>query len=232
MTLDTAQRTTEILLALAFLQSSAEHVWGSRVAPGLMALRGMGAAALLAGWATPVMLLSLSAHGIAVLDRFGGPYNGGSDRMGLLVLWCLTLSHWLPPGTAQEVALGYLGVQVVLSYFISGQVKIANPDWRSGTALSEVFRFSAYPVSENLRALADRPRLLRVASWAVMLFELAFPLALLDARLTVAALTLAAAFHVANACLFGLNRFVWVWIASYPAILWLQATLAERLSLS
>ena len=222
MTLAAAQRATEILLALAFLQQAAEHVWGSRVAPGLMALRGVGAAALLAGWATPVVLAGLCLHGVAMLHRFGGPYNGGSDRMGLLVLFCLTLSYWLPEGTAQEVAFGYLGVQVVLSYFISGQVKIANRDWRSGRALAEVFRFSAYPVSESLRRWADRPRPLWAAGWAVMLFEVAFPLALLDGRVLPVALGIAAAFHVANACLFGLNRFVWVWIASYPAILWLQ----------
>ena len=222
MTLDTALRVTEVLLALAFLQQAAEHVWGSRVAPGLMALRGLGALALLAGWATPIVLLGLSLHGVALLHRFGGPYNGGSDRMGLLVLFCLTLARWLPAGTAQEVAFGYLGVQVVLSYFISGQVKIVNPDWRSGRALVEVFRFSAYPVSEDLRAWAGRPRLLWAAGWAVMTFELAFPLALLDHRALAAALVLAAAFHLANACLFGLNRFLWVWIASDPAILWLQ----------
>ena len=222
MSLDAAQRATEILLALAFLQQAAEHVWGSRAAPGLMALRGLGAAALLAGWAAPVVLAGLSLHSVVVLHRFGGPYNGGADRMGLLVLYCLTLSHWLPEGTAQEVAFGYLGVQVVLSYFISGQVKIANPEWRSGQALTEVFRFSAYPVSEDLRGLSDRPRLLWAAGWAVMLFELAFPLALLDHHVLAASLVLAAGFHVANACLFGLNRFVWVWISSYPAILWLQ----------
>ena len=222
MTFEAAQRATEILLALAFLQQAAEHVWGSRVATGLMALRGLGAAALLAGWGQPVVLLALCTQGVAMLHRFGGPYNGGSDRMGLLVLVCLTLSHWLPAGRAQEAALGYLGVQVVLSYFISGQVKIVNPDWRSGRALAEVFRFSAYPVSDDLRRLADRPRLLWGASWAVMGLELAFPLALLDRWALIVALGMAAAFHVANACLFGLNRFVWVWIASYPAILWLQ----------
>jgi hypothetical protein len=40
-----------------------------------------------------------------------------------------------------------------------------------------------------------------------------------------AALGIAVLFHLANACLFGLNRFVWVWIAAYPAILWLQSRL-------
>jgi hypothetical protein len=35
-------------------------------------------------------------------------------------------------------------------------------------------------------------------------------------------LALAAAFHLANACLFGLNRFFWVWLAAYPSLIWLQ----------
>jgi len=126
---------------------------------------------------------------------------------------------------AQELAFGYLAVQVILSYFISGQVKILNPEWRSGRALAAVFLFSAYPVSEALRGLANRPRLMWAASWSVMLFEVLFPLSLLHTATLIPALALAAGFHLANACLFGLNRFVWVWIASYPSILWLQARL-------
>ena len=55
-----------------------------------------------------------------------------------------------------------------------------------------------------------------------MVFELLFPLSFLNPSLLIVALILAAGFHVANACLFGLNRFVWFWIASYPSILWLQ----------
>ena len=142
--------------------------------------------------------------------------------MGTLVLFCLCLAHWLP-SRWQEVALGYLAVQLVLSYFISGQVKIANLEWRSGRALQDVFCFSAYPVSEELRGLADRPKLLFGASWAVMLFEVLFPFSLLDTRLLMVALFIAALFHLANAFLFGLNRFVWVWLAAYPSILWFQA---------
>ena len=38
----------------------------------------------------------------------------------------------------------------------------------------------------------------------------------------IAALAVAALFHFANACLFGLNRFFWIWIAAYPSILWLN----------
>ena len=135
-----------------------------------------------------------------------------------------------PTALAQEAAFGYLGVQVVLSYFISGQVKIVNPEWRSGRALQDVFRFSAYPVSEALRELANHPRLLWSMSWGVMVFEVLFPFSLLSPMALITALALAASFHLSNACFFGLNRFVWFWISAYPSILWLQTRpLAGRL---
>lgn len=224
-TLELAQRATEVLLALAFLQQSAEHI----VRPGsarLLFLPRAALSVLLAiGVQTPLALLALSLHSLLILHRYQGPYNGGSDKMGLLILYCLCLSHWLPEGIGAEIAFGYLGIQVVLSYFISGQVKIVNPDWRSGRALQDVFAFSAYPVSEAFRDLANRPRLLWHASWAVMVFEVLFPLSFLTATTLVIALGLAALFHLANAILFGLNRFVWFWIASYPSLLWLQLRL-------
>ena len=163
-----------------------------------------------------------SLHSVWMRHRVAGPYKGGSDRMGLLVLYCLTLAHALPPGLAREAAFGYLALQVVLSYFISGQVKLVNPDWRRGVALRDVFAFSAYPVSEGLRGFARRPRLILAMSWVVILFELAFPLSVLHPDLLIAALVVALAFHLANACLFGLNRFVWAWLASYPSLIWLQ----------
>lgn len=225
LTLELALRATEVLLALAFLQQSAEHVFGSRGARALFMARAALSILLLLGVYSHWALLALSLHSLLILRRYQGPYNGGSDRMGLLILYCLCLSRWLPDGIGTEAAFGYLGVQVILSYFISGQVKIVNPEWRSGRALQDVFGFSAYPVSEALRQLNDRPGLLWAASWAVMLFELLFPLSVLNSALLILALIVAAMFHVANACLFGLNRFVWFWIAAYPSILWLQTRL-------
>ncbi|WP_420861898.1 HTTM domain-containing protein [Algirhabdus cladophorae] len=231
MTLDLALRATEVLLALAFLQQSAEHIFGSKAAPLIFVPRAGLSILLLLGLYTPWVLLVLSAHSLLILRRFHGPYNGGSDRMGLLVLYCLCLSTglltWVGKGLGAQVAFGYLGVQVILSYFISGKVKVVNPDWRNGRALRDVFQFSAYPVSENLRQLAHRPRLLWVASWAVMVFEVLFPLSLFSTPSLIVALGVATLFHTANAVLFGLNRFVWFWIASYPSIVWLQIRLVS-----
>lgn len=222
MTFETAVRLTEILLALALLQQSMEHIFGTRDAKVLFAVRAMLSSMLLLGVLVPWVLLCLCVHSVFVLHRYGGPYNGGSDRMGLLVLYCLSLSQWLPNGVSSEAVFGYLAIQVILSYFISGQVKVVNPEWRSGQALQDVFRFSAYPVSDSLRGLAGQPRKVWIASWMVMVFEVLFPFSILSAPLLIGALIIAFVFHLANACLFGLNRFVWAWVASYPSILWLQ----------
>ncbi|MBU4432855.1 MAG: HTTM domain-containing protein [Alphaproteobacteria bacterium] len=222
MNLETATRLTEILLALALIQQSLEHLRGGRDEQALFLTRIGLCGLVVLGVSSPWPMVALAGLSLLILQRFQGPYNGGSDRMGLLALWCLTLSRLAPSLPLRELAFGYLAAQLILSYVISGGVKIVNPDWRSGRALRDVFRFSAYPVAEDLRRLADRPRLLMGMSWAVMLFELVFPLAMISRPTLILALVIAAAFHLANACLFGLNRFFWTWLSVYPAILWLQ----------
>lgn len=225
MSFDHALRLTEALLALALIQQSLEHLRAFRRERILFGARIVLCLLALAGVAQPWPLVALAGLSLLILQRFQGPYNGGSDRLGLLALWCLALARTLPVEQWRELAFGYLGVQLMLSYFISGWVKIVNPDWRQGAALRQVFAFSAYPVAESLRGWAQRPRLLLAMSWAVMLFELAFPLTLLTQPSLMVGLAVAATFHLANACLFGLNRFFWTWLAAYPAILWLQQRL-------
>jgi hypothetical protein len=225
MTLLAAIHMTEILLALALIQQSAEHLRRFRDEQMLSLARMVLCVLIIFGLGSPWPLTGLALLSLVMLRRFQGPYNGGADRMGILALWCLTLSRWLPTEAAREMAFGYLGVQLILSYFIAGWVKISNPDWRNGTALRQVFAFSAYPASEGLRDWARRPKILLLMSWTVMLFELAFPLTLASRPSLAFGLVFAAMFHLMNACLFGLNRFFWTWLAVYPAILWLQGRL-------
>lgn len=224
-----ALRLTEILLALALIQQSAEHVSGPRDERWLFLPRLALAIGLLAGLSPPLVLGALWLHGLLILRRFDGVYNGGSDKMIWLVLTCCLLAHLAPSPYWQEMALGYLAVQLTLSYFVSGWVKVVNPDWRSGQALVDIFRYSAYPVSRNLRSLADHPHLLALGGWAVIGLELVFPLTLLDPRALALGLGLCALFHISNAVVFGLNRFVWAWVSAFPALIWLQERLGQAL---
>jgi len=232
MMLETAVRLTCAMMALAFTQQSLEHLRpAARPAERLLfALRLCLSLLLLAsalgqhplGLTPQILTVALVANHLAILPFFNGPYNGGADRMSLLILLCLTLTYNLSKLAWQELAFGYLGMQLLASYFISGWVKVVNPAWRSGRALRDVFLFSAYPAGENIRQWANRPRVLFMMGWAVMGFELAFPLTFFARPALIAGLAIAALFHGANACLFGLNRFFWIWICAYPSILWLQ----------
>ena len=142
--------------------------------------------------------------------------------MGLLALWCLTISQCLPAGKGREIDFGYLGMQLMLSYVSHlGLGEDPEPGLAQGEGAAPVFPFSAYPVSERLRGWEDRPAVMLAMSWAVMLFEIAFPLTLVSKPSLMVGLTISAAFHLANAVVFGLNRFCWTWLALYPAI-WLQ----------
>ena len=223
MNLDDAVRLTALCSGLALMQSSAEHVWGTTQYRRLFAARLSLAALLATGLAPLLATAGLLMTGVMILQRFDGPYNGGSDRMSLLLLLCLLAVQLAPTLRFQELALGYLACQVLLSYVMSGWVKIRNPAWRNGRALRDVFEFSTYPASEGLRGWAAWPRLLWAMSWAVMLFELLMPITFLNATAFGVALMVAVLFHLANAWMFGLNRFLWIWLAAYPALWWFQA---------
>jgi len=225
MTFEFALRLTEILIGFALLQQSVEHLASGGHNRPLFAARALACLLLMVGIIPALASFALLGLGIILLSQFDGPYNGGSDRMSLLVLFCLSLVHVLPDPYWQQVAFGYLAIQLVLSYVLSGAVKIVNPHWRNGVALRDVFLFSAYPISEDLRKWADWPRLLFFMSWCVILFEIFFPIALMTQSMLIGGLTIAALFHLANAQLFGLNRFFWAWLAAYPSIFWLQQKL-------
>lgn len=213
-----------MLLAFAVAQQSLEHLvhrdrW---VDPILFGLRFSLCVLLALGIMPAVMLVGLWVLALGQLWRYQGPYNGGSDKMTVLILTCLASAHLAPNKFWSEMAVSYLAVQLVLSYFVSGWIKVINPAWRRGEALCDVFRYSAYPVSEQLRGLADHPWFLLCMGWAVILLELAFPFGLLHPLTLKLALFFTACFHLSNACFFGLNRFFWIWLCAYPSLIWFQ----------
>ncbi len=225
MSLDLAIRLTEILLSIALIQQSLEHLFGLRDERVHYLVRLVLSVLLLAGVQSQWVCVALFINALFILRRFQGPYNGGSDLLSVLLITCLSVVHLMPNAQWQEYVFGYLALQVVFSYFKSGWSKVIYRDWRSGQALRDVFEFSVYPVSEATREWATQPRLLWAMSWAVILLELLFPLAMLSQWTLAAGLTLAMAFHVANFVMFGFNRFVWVWAAAYPSLIWLQGRL-------
>ena len=89
MNFDVALRWSEILMGCAFLQQGAEHLIAPANERWLYIPRMVLALLLIAGVQPPIIEALLLLFGMAILYRFQGPYNGGSDRKSLLLLFCL-----------------------------------------------------------------------------------------------------------------------------------------------
>lgn len=193
---------------------------GDRGFPWLLALRAVGGLALLAG-ARPgaLLVVPLLLAGVLSALRFRGSENGGSDFMTLVVLSSLAAASVLPhTELVRTGCLLYVALQSCASYFIAGIIKLRRPAWRRGVALRTFLGATIHGDPGRLGRLLRRPAVAPIASWTVMLLEVALPLSLLSRPLAIGFGALALTFHVVNAHLFGLNRFVLAWAASWPAI--------------
>jgi len=185
----------------------------------LLVCRLACAALLLVGVHGPVAP-ALWVMTVLVNLRFRGTYNGGSDLMTMVVLTGLVVAHL---GHRSPVVVGgallYVAAQATLSYLVSGVAKMRNPEWRRGHALAAFVARPDFAVPPRVRwALGGDPRA-TAASWAVMTFECTFPLALAGVRIAWVFVALAVVFHLANIAVFGLNRFLLAWAASWPAVI-------------
>lgn len=155
--------------------------------------------------------------------RWRGTFNGGSDYMTVLTLLSVFIAGCFPGNEKVElVCFGYIGIQVVLSYFIAGIAKVKQKSWRTGEALKDFLMHSNYPVNARIKKIAQKRQTVWLASRLILGFELLFPLALLDPRLCLFYLCLGFIFHLENFFDLGLNRFVFAWFAAYPALYYLS----------
>ena len=177
-------------------------------------------------WLTLATTGLLTVLHVLMLIRWRGAFNGGSDFMTLMVLLGLLLASTVSllghPALGWRAGFAFITLQAISSYFLSGSVKLLRPEWRSGQAMT-LFLNEAVRGPLSTRHWARRPLLARWASWSFILWECAFPLALWQADWALLFCTVAAVFHFLVFWFFGLNRFFWAWLATFPAIIWCAA---------
>lgn len=164
----------------------------------------------------PIFILFLS---YLVVLRLRGPFNGGSDYMTIQLLLALSFCRYTDDPRWRLIVIWYLSFQVVLSYFIAGWVKIKTSEWRSGFALSRFVLNSNYRVPEFLKRPFANSIFCFVSSWIILLFECLFPIVLIWPQTVQYFTFLGLIFHGLVFIIFGLNRFVWAWSATYPILL-------------
>jgi hypothetical protein len=143
---------------------------------------------------------------VLTLLRWLGTFNGGSDYMCLMLLWLVSLGLWRQ-GVMAKVCVYYMAFQLCLSYFKAGYVKLRSSGWRSGRALPEFVSVKIYEKKVWIEKLLVNKPLRLAASWAIITYEMTFPLAVFNRNLALVYMICGCLFHLTNSYIFGLNRF-------------------------
>lgn len=174
---------------------------------------------------SPIILALLILLNLILTLRFKGAYNGGSDYMTMLTMLALLVSLIDLQNHRLSFLFMYLGVQVILSYFLAGFVKIKDNDWRTGSAIKNIVNGPNYHPPIMIKYIFNIPYTSFLACWLIIGFELLFPLIIfIPQHLTIVICGLVT-FHFLNFIIFGLNRFFFAWLASYPALIYFVTNL-------
>lgn len=119
----------------------------------------------------------------------------------------------------EDAVLWATSIQAVMSYAVSGWVKVAGETWRNDEAFVGVMRTKVYGNQHVWRLIRRYPRLSAVIGKATLALECSYPLVFLArGRLTVPYLAASGSMHLAIAATMGLGRFVTAFGSMYGAV--------------
>jgi hypothetical protein len=169
------------------------------------------------GWIL-LCLLGLSLLTSSLITYYG---SDGSDQMTLLIIITLVICYLPGLGSPKlaEIGLWFIGLQACLSYMVAGIAKLVSSEWRASTAIKDVFSTKTYGSKKATMFLQKYPAANGFLCWNVMIMEALFPLCLfLPWQYAMIFLCWGFIFHFFTAVIMGLNSFFWAFMATYPAL--------------
>jgi hypothetical protein len=156
---------------------------------------------------------------LAIRNPIGGD---GADQMSAITSIALLITFIFRDPKIAAVSLYFIAAQSIISYVIAGTAKMLSKKWRSGAAVFQIMNTESYG-SERIAFYLHRssPVVSAVLSWNVMLIEgLFFTVLILPYPYCLVFLAWGLFFHAYNAIVMGLNNFFWVFLSTYPAIIY------------
>ena len=166
-----------------------------------------------------LVLIVITSLLLAIRNIIG---NDGSDQMSVILSISLFISFFFHTPEIAVVSLYFIAAQSVLSYLIAGGAKMLSKKWRSGEAIFQIMNTESYG-SERIALYLQHssPVVGAIMAWGVMLFEtLFFMVIILPYPYFFIFLIWGFCFHIYNAVIMGLNNFFWVFLATYPAVIY------------
>ena len=200
---------------------------------GLLAIRLIMALLLLAAtclhWSVRPELAILT--GVTLLLTLRCPEgNDGSDQMSLIILLVSLLAEVIHTPIAYSTALIFIAAQAALSYGTSGFLKIRQTGWKNGDFVTQILATSSFGNRKLMRLFQAHRPLRKYCGRFVAYGDCVLALgALLPPLACSLVLMFGLSLHIGIARILGLNTFIWAFVSTYPAIIFVSASLYARL---
>ena len=190
----------------------------------LIALQGIAAIALIF-LPTSGLLTTLCLGAVFVIISLSNlrakPVGAETEaRMMVMITAALFLRSLMPDVYSTIICLWFIALQSCLSYVAAGLGKINNKSWLKGIGLYNVFTTGNFHSKKLGQIAINHWKWIRLISWITIVIECAFPLVLIvKAPYDLFFLIWGVIFHFIIALIFKFGKFFLVWVATYPAIL-------------
>jgi hypothetical protein len=196
---------------------------------GLLVADGAAAAALFVWPASSVLIALAVTLQVVILKRHHLTIDGSDQMMFVVLVACLLGRVGAGPVSARA-AVSFLAAELTLAYAVAGFAKATSSHWRSGAAFLIIAQTRMYGQPFVARLVRAHPIVGRAAGWTVVAWEsLSIVILTAPRSVVIAMLLLGLSFHIGCAIVMGLNRFIWAFVASYPALLCTNSTIRVQL---
>ena len=144
-----------------------------------------------------------------------------SDNLEIIILIGLIISNFVD----QKLGIQFISLNTLILYFFTGYNKLFSLEWRSGTAIFEVMNTETFGNSKIAKILYQFKFISIILSWSAILLQISFPLCLINKTACLIYLSLGIIFHFKTMFIMKLHSFFWVFMASYPCVLWTSLNL-------
>jgi hypothetical protein len=203
--------------------SSFDLIFGRRAAIAFPVARIIiGVLLLIPAVPLPYYALGLGMAAIVSISWFLRTPQGqdGSDQIFLLVAVALACAYGFDSATMYAVASLFISLQLTICYVTAGLSKLISREWRSGVAITHVFRTYNYGSPWIFKLASGNKSIALSIAWFVIGFELLFPIVFLTpAPAKIALLTVPLIFHLGTAIFMGLNLFLVSFLSAYPLLI-------------
>lgn len=148
-----------------------------------------------------------------------GATNNGDKLLTLFIFMLIFVKYKAKPASVQQMinnlTLLILQLHICLLYLYNVLGKLLQPTWRDGTYFENVWTLPYAANSYFIPDFLTNPNSYFVTSWAVLLFEFAFPVLIWIRRFNKPLLIIGTLFHLGIAIMLSLPDFGLTMIISY-----------------